>query len=76
MMPRQGPSDANELAFDMMQRFLGEDAEPVVDGSDGSDERAARGRKGGLARSKALSPAERSEAARNAAEARWEKSGG
>lgn len=70
-MPKQGPSDVNELAFDMMQRFVG--AEEEITGAAGP-ENAARGRKGGKARAKALSPEERSKAAQKAARARWGKS--
>ena len=41
-----------------------------------SETAVARGRKGGPARARALSPEERSEIARVASQARWRKSGG
>jgi hypothetical protein len=50
-----------------------EDEEPLAGKSKNA---VARGRKGGPARARALSPEERSEIARVAAQARWKKSSG
>lgn len=72
---KQGPEDANEIAFRVVQQAT-EEAPP-----DAPDERdpaaVALGRLGGLkggpARAAKLTPEQRSEAARKAAEARWKK---
>ena len=68
-MARRGPKDVNELAFDMMQQFTGEAELPAE--SDPVKQDA--GRQGGLARARNMSASERSEAARQAVTARWEK---
>jgi hypothetical protein len=72
-MPRR-PRDLNELAARIVGEATGE-IEPT-DPDKGKDQQAVeRGRKGGLkggaARAAKLTPEERSEAARKAAEARW-----
>lgn len=71
-MARKGPADVNELAFDMMQRFLAKhDAEPPSDGAAEPSPQAISGSMGGKARAKRMTAAERSDAARKAANARW-----
>lgn len=77
---RKKKEDVNERAADILKHAIdGEpEKEPEVKTDDGKDPAAvALGRKGGLkggkARAKNLSPEERSEAARKAANARWSK---
>ncbi len=74
MPKKQGPKDPNETAFRILQEATGE--APKAD--DGKDPAAvALGRKGGLkggrARAAKLTPEERSEIARKAAQKRWKK---
>jgi hypothetical protein len=65
------PTDLNQRAKAIVDLATGE-AEP-----DEKDEaKAAGGRKGAQARSDALSPEQRSEIARNAADTRWRRSRG
>lgn len=78
MRKRSGkrPTDVNELAARLVGEATGE-IEPT-DPDEGKDPAAvALGRKGGLkggkARAASMTPAERSEAARKAARARWSK---
>lgn len=76
---RNRPRDVNELAAQVVGEATGE-IEPV-DPDAGKDPAAvALGRKGGLkggkARAAKMTPKERSEAARNAANARWGHSQG
>jgi hypothetical protein len=71
---RKRPSDPNELARQIVNEATGE--APSFDPDEGKDPAAvALGRKGGLkggkARAAKLTPEERSEAARVAAQARW-----
>jgi hypothetical protein len=71
---RKRPTDANELAFQIVGEATGE-IEPAAE-DDGKDPAAvALGRKGGLkggkARAASMTPEQRSEAARKAARARW-----
>jgi len=71
---RKRPTDVNELGFQIVGEATGE-IEPV-DPDEGKDPAAvALGRKGGLkggkARAARMTPEERSEAARRAAQARW-----
>jgi hypothetical protein len=73
---RKRPRDLNELARQVVDEATGE-ASPL-DPDEGKDPAAvALGRKGGLrggrARAAKMTPAERSEAARKAARARWSK---
>jgi hypothetical protein len=73
-MPADRPTDPNKLAFQIVGEATGE-IEPV-DPDAGKDPKAvARGRKGGAkggkARASKMTAAERSEAARKAAQARW-----
>ncbi len=70
------PRDTNKLAFQIVQKSIRE-SEPETPKDTGKDPAAvALGRKGGLkggkARAAKMIPAERSEAARKAAKARWE----
>lgn len=72
------PRDTNQLAASIVAKTTGED-EPEVDPDEGKDPAAvALGRKGGLkggkARAERMTPEERSAAARQAAQARWQPS--
>lgn len=72
---RKRPSDVNELARQIVNESTG-DTPPAPDPDEGKDPAAvALGRKGGLkggkARAEKMTPEERSEAARLAAQARW-----
>ena len=71
---RKRPSDVNELAKQLVGEATGET--PLPDPAEGKDPAAvALGRKGGLkggkARAAKLTPEERAESARKAAQARW-----
>lgn len=71
---RKRPRDVNELARQLVDEATGE--APKLDPDEGKDPAAvALGRKGGLkggkARAAKLTPEERSEAAKRAAQARW-----
>lgn len=73
---RKRPTDANELAREVVDEATGET--PPFNPDEGKDPAAvALGRKGGLkggkARAAKLTPEQRSEAARKAAAARWGK---
>jgi len=61
-----GPPDVNELAFNIVQHATNPDLK---------DEPAPRphGQAGGEARAAAMTPEERSDSARRAAQARWER---
>lgn len=70
------PRDVNELASQLVSEATGET--PQFDPDEGKDPAAvALGRKGGLkggkARAATMTPEQRSEAARKAAVARWER---
>ena len=70
------PRDTNQLAKFITDLATGDASEPVSDKDKGKDPAAvALGRKGGLkggkARAEALTPEQRKESARKAAEARW-----
>lgn len=72
---RKRPRDVNELARQLVDEATGE-APPAPDPEEGKDPAAvALGRKGGLrggkARAAKMTPQERSESARRAAQARW-----
>lgn len=76
---RKHPADTNRLAFSVVQESIGEAPEEEIAPEDEKDPAAvALGRKGGLkggkARAAKMTKEERSEAARKAAKARWEKS--
>lgn len=71
---RKRPSDVNELAKALVDEATGET--PPVDPDEGKNPAAVElGRKGGLkggkARAASMTPDQRSEAAKKAAEARW-----
>lgn len=73
---RKRPADANQLGKLVVDLATGEAEEPNPD--EGKDPAAvALGRKGGLkggkARAARLTPEQRSEAARRAAQARWQR---
>jgi hypothetical protein len=73
---RKRPRDVNELARQIVDEVAGD--KPPFDPDAGKDPAAvALGRKGGLkggkARAEKLTPAQRSAAARKAAQARWQK---
>jgi hypothetical protein len=80
---RKRPRDINELASQIVDEATSDDveAEPqleTVPAEDGKDPAAvALGRRGGLkggrARAERMTPEERSESARKAAEARWKR---
>ena len=67
------PRDPNQLAKLIVDIAIGEAEDTVSDAKRHPSKRRAGGRKGGPARAKALSPAERSDIARLAAQARWKK---
>jgi hypothetical protein len=65
------PADVIGNAVHVMRIATGE----IEDQTPATKEAAALGKRGGKARAAGLSPAQRSEIARIAAEARWKKSG-
>ena len=66
------PADVIANAIKVAKIATGEGADDVND--DGKDPAAkSLGKRGGLARAKALSPRQRAEIAQTAAEARWKK---
>src|SRR5258706_1235418 len=71
----QGPKDINQVAFDVVQRAIGE--KPKVEPPDPNKNPAAvslgrlGGAKGGPARAQSLTPERRKEIARKAAAKRW-----
>lgn len=73
-MPKRSrkPADLNKLASAIVDDATGE-APPQDDGKDPAAVALGRkgGKKGGTARAAKMTPAERSEAARKAAKARW-----
>ncbi len=80
-MPKKKPKlrkDENELAFDIVRAITGEGPRPTPPGEGEKNPEAVRrgskgGKKGGPSRAAKLSPEEREEAARVAAQARWKK---
>jgi len=67
------PADVVSNAVHVMRVLTGE-ADETTGPDDGKDKAAqAMGRKGGAARAAALSPLDRQEIARRAAQARWKK---
>lgn len=73
---RKRPADVNQLAASIVGEATGQ--APAVDPDEGKDPAAvALGRKGGLkggkARAEKMTPEQRAEAARKAAQARWRK---
>ncbi len=71
----QGPKDFNQIAWEVVQKAIGE--MPKEEPPDPSKNAAAvtlgrlGGLKGGKARAKSLTPAQRKEIAKKAAETRW-----
>jgi hypothetical protein len=70
--------DENELAFDTVRAMLGEAPRPMPPGErEKNPEAVARGskggKKGGKARATKLTPEQRAESARRAANSRWSK---
>lgn len=72
-MSRQGPEDTNQLAFRVVQQLTGQAPKPDTEESVKAQSGRKGGLKGGKARAAKLSPEERSEIAKNAANARWAK---
>lgn len=80
-MPKKRPSlrkDENETAYGIVQAMIGEGPRPEPQGKRAKNPDAvARGSKGGKKRGKAragkLTPEQRAEAARLAAQARWRR---
>ena len=72
---KQGPKDVNEIAFRVTQQATGEKPEERQDGKNPAAVALGRlgGLKGGKARAAKLSAEERSEIARRAAKARWDR---
>ena len=72
---KQGPEDANEIAYRVMQAATGEDDAVLMDGKNPAAVLLGHfgGLKGGKARAAILTPERRSEIARNAAQVRWSK---
>ena len=70
---KKRPSDANKLAFSIVQESIGEVPEPEDDGKNPAAVALGRlgGQKGGLARAKKLSKKRRVEIAKKAARSRW-----
>lgn len=74
---KQGPSDVNEIAFRVFSEAISD--LPVVQVTEAPKNAAAvelgrlGGLKGGAARAAALTPEQRSEIAKRAAQARWKK---
>ncbi len=64
------PADVIGAAVKVMKIATGE----IEEAEDGKEYARKGGKKGGMARAKALTPERRSEIARLAAEARWKKS--
>ncbi|MBI5936457.1 MAG: histone H1 [Betaproteobacteria bacterium] len=74
MQKRQKRPDLNQLAASIVAEATGE-AEPTENPKDKEKKESSvkGGKKGGKARAEKLTPEERSEIARLAAEARWKK---
>jgi hypothetical protein len=72
---KQGPEDANEIAFRVVQKATG--AAPLEEPNEKNPAAVELGRRGGLrggkARAARMTPEERSAAASKAAKARWSK---
>jgi len=74
----QAPKDINQIAFDVVQKAIG--AKPKEEPPDPEKNPAAvslgrlGGLKGGVARAKSLTPAQKKAIAKKAAQARWKKS--
>lgn len=70
--------DANEIAFRVLQEAIGEKPKTIPGQGPKNPDAVVRGakggKKGGKARAKALTPDQRSESAKRAAEGRWSPS--
>lgn len=80
-MPKRSrkPADLNRLASSIVDQATSD--EPVADPDEGKDPAAVAlgrkgGKKGGKARAARMTPEERSQAARRAAQARWKNAQG
>ena len=71
--PRRKKRDFAELALDIVRRATSDEAPPVEEDSPKVRRARKAGKAGGPARAKALSPERRSQIARRAALARWER---
>jgi len=74
---KQGPEDVNEAAFRVAQEATGEGPQEAPSGKNPAAVALGRlgGLKGGKARAAKLSPSERANIARKAAQARWSRGG-
>lgn len=75
-MSKKNPrKDLNENAFSIVQQATGEAPAPADDGKNPAAVELGRlgGKKGGKARAEALTPEQRSEIAKIAAQARWKR---
>ena len=68
------PRDPIQLAKQVFDIAIGEAEDTVSEAKRHPSKKRIGGKKGGKARAKALSPADRSDIARLAAQARWKKS--
>ena len=70
------PRDTNEVAFSVVQRATGQapPEEPSTKNQAAVELGRLGGKKGGAARAKKLTPEQRSEIAKKAAQSRWAKS--
>jgi hypothetical protein len=73
-LKRTRPRDPNQLAKLVFDIAIGEAEDTVSESKRHPSPKRKGGRKGGKARAKSLTPAERAEIARIAAQARWKKS--
>ena len=74
-MAHQGPLDMNERAYRTVRQVTDKHDDTIVEESiDADSERVEAGRKGAAIRNENLTPEQRSEIAKHAAEARWKKS--
>ena len=74
-MAHPGPLDLNERGYRTMRQVTDKHDETIAEEIDAGDpNRVAAGQKGAAARNRKLTPEERSEIAKRAAEARWSES--
>jgi hypothetical protein len=73
MVMAKRPRDPIKLAKQVFDIAIGEAEDTVSDAKRNPSKKRIGGMKGGKARAKALSPADRSDIARLAAQARWKK---
>ena len=74
--PDRRPRDPNQMGKLIVDILAGDVQDTITEGKRDPAKRKGRagGLKGGAARAKSLSPADRADIARTAAEARWKKS--